>query len=244
MLSATLFLQKYLNYTEGVHQELPLHAEVTFYSDNAGLIQRINQRRKYQTNFPNSTLSPDWELVEQIFVIVNDTPASIAYAWVRGHQDDSSLDLTTSAQFNIRADELAGEVPLDPYRQLTTTWLLPVEKCRITINDCSVHGHYKHAIRHAYTTPPLFEYLMRRHGWSQPTLSDIDWDVFERAASKMNSSQVQLLKLVHDKLPTRYELAKSNPFQSRACRYCAEAETFHHLITCNNPMSAKFRKDL
>jgi hypothetical protein len=244
MLSATVFVNHLIVYTAGINHDFPLHAKLTFCSDNSGLIQRVVQRRKYTSNYPNSTLSADWELIEQIYDTANNIPISVSYEWVRGHQDANHLDLTTSAKYNVRADELAGNVPIDTNRQSAPPSMLSAEKCRLVVNNFSVHGHYKTAIRHAYTTPPLQAYLTCRHGWSQQTLSDIDWDLFERAASNMSVSPVQLMKLVHDKLPTRHELAKSNPFQSKTCKHCEADETFYHLVTCCNPLSTKFRQNV
>ena len=34
----------------------------------------------------------------------------ITYAWVQGHQDDVTSNLPVEAKYNVRADELAGQV--------------------------------------------------------------------------------------------------------------------------------------
>jgi len=53
-----------------------------------------------------------------------------------------------------------------------------------------------------------------------------------------------LLKLVHDKLPTRYHIAKFQPWVRRTCAYCHQDETFDHLMQCSNTLSANFCQHL
>jgi hypothetical protein len=242
MLSATLFLHHCYHYTIGIDNDYPRRLAVVFCSDNSGLIQRISQRQSYTTSYPNSTLDPDWELVEQIHHTASLLPYSrISYEWVRGHQDINATDLTTAARYNIQADFLAGSY--EHYLPTNTEWILPCERCRLVIDGSHVYSHYSQEIRHAYTKPLLFAYLTNRHQWPENTVQEIDWEVFRRAANHHNSPRTQLTKLVHDKLPTRYELAKSNPIQSPYCTHCGAKETFRHLLGCTHPTSKKFQSD-
>lgn len=55
---------------------------------------------------------------------------------------------------------------------------------------------------------------------------------------------MQLLKLVHRKLPTRYELSKSNPHVQSTCPHCLETETFTHIMHCHNPKARQFRESI
>ena len=82
------------------------------------------------------------------------------------------------------------------------------------------------------------------HGWSEEQRSHIDWEVFHQAASSSQVTHVQLLKLVHGKLPTNYEVSKANSHQSPNCHYCDARETFLHLLQCQNSTSSTFRHDL
>lgn len=102
-LSALTFLvhlQQYINIPLG---SLAIPSTVVF-SDNSGLVQRMNQRRPYKTVYPNSTLAPDWDLVEQIHQATTPfAPDLVQFRWVKGHQDDDHTNLTTEARYNIRA---------------------------------------------------------------------------------------------------------------------------------------------
>ena len=72
----------------------------------------------------------------------------------------------------------------------------------------------------------------------------IDWTAYTYAAKTSPISNIQLVKLVHDKLPTKYKLAKANPHTSPTCLYCSHNETFLHLLACHNHISQKFCEEL
>lgn len=162
---------------------------------------------------------------------------------MKGHQDDNTEEIPVEASYNVRADELAGQVAQNPSRSQNFPWLLPVEKCRLLIAGKPIHGNYTFNIRQQATLLPYFEYLRHRHRWSTSTQQDIDWQVMGLASQNTTIPQTQLLKLVHDKLPTRYELGKVHPHQDSNCCYCNVKETFTHLIRCTNPLAQDFRQD-
>lgn len=99
-------------------------------------------------------------------------------------------------------------------------------------------------IRRAATIPPLQEYLRRRHNWSRTDQNKVDWALLERAARTSTIPSPQLLKLVHNKMPTRYELSKSNLSVTRHCPHCHAIENFTHILRCDNPIAEHFRVDL
>ena len=243
MLSGTLFLHRLTQYTNMDTLQTPIN--VTLFSDNSGLIQRVSQRFQYRYPYPNATLAPDWEIVEQIYMTSTQLIHwAISHAWVKGHQDDTTQDLSTEATYNVHADALAGAVHICPHQQ-QPRWLLPAEKCRLIIGNVPIHGHYISEVRHAYLVPPLRAYLAQRYQWSTGTQATVDWEVFQAAARTSQTSQQQLVKLVHGKLPTRAELAKAKPHATSTCHYCtAEDETFKHLLQCDNPVSSAFRQDI
>jgi ribonuclease HI len=241
MLSGALFVAHLYRYTTGrdhIMQDFP----VTFLCDNQGLVKRITQRLTYTTCYPNATLEADWDIIEQIYHTILKIPSKDhRISWVKGHQDTSNRALPIEAQFNVRADALAGShFPAGGHQ----TAMLPAARCQLVLENMSVTSHYTRAIRQAYTLPSFNQYLIQRHKWTQLQCTSLDWEVFSRAVNNIPSSEVQLLKLVHDKLPTNGELAKSNPHQSPICHYCNSRETFFHLLTCSNDTSVTFRQHL
>ena len=168
-------------------------------------------------------------------------PCLVSYAWVKGHQDNTATELSIEAQYNVKADHLAGTVRFHPSAPGSNIYLLPSEKCRLVIAGKGIYGQHTSEIRKAYTLPDFHAYLKNRHQWNQDTLQDIDWEAYTQAARNTSIGSVQLMKLVHKKLPTRYELAKANRHADPTCHYCSKPETFTHLLQCHNPVSQEFR---
>ena len=245
MLSVARFLYHLFQYTSGHTPELQQKIPIDFISDNQGLVTRINQRLAYARPYPNATLAADWDLVEQIVHTFHHLPqVKISVEWVRGHQDTSGEELTVEAEYNIRADFLAGQRHAADTSPDISQLLLPASRCILTINEALISSNYTQTIRTAYTLPAFHQYLQHRYGWTRTQTQQIDWQRFHRAASNSTFTTVQLVKLVHGKLPTNSELAKSNPHHSPTCHYCPETETFHHLCLCQNPASTLFRREI
>ena len=246
MLSGALFLAHLHQYINMSQPPPLLSTPLQFYSDNNGLVQRINKRRQYKSSYPNSTLEPDWDIIEQIYSTSQLIPHyDITYTWVQGHQDATTTNLPVEAMYNVRADKLAGKVRHPHENRIQNpSWLLPVEKCRLIISGAPVHSNYIHEIRKAATLPPYLKYMRGRHGWTSHTAELVDWPVLESAARSTVIPRTQLVKLIHSKLPTRYELSKSNVFQDPTCPHCRLPETFTHLLRCTSREAQQYRDAL
>lgn len=225
VLSGILFAHHLTKYTR---MSFP---KILCFSDNSGLISRITTRQEYTQAYPNSTLSPDWDLIEQVQTLrQNLLPVQTEFAWVKGHQDNNDDELSVEAQYNVQADLLASLVTVPYYIDpLTSPWVLPSECCQLHVGRRSIHGHYASEIRLAYTVPPLKKYLCRRNAWLANTLDLVDWEVFTQATRTTTIPPTQMTKLVYEKFPTRYELSKSNEHQNPTCPYCSSIETCTHL---------------
>ena len=91
----------------------------------------------------------------------------------------------------------------------------------------------------------LYNYLMQKHGWDQAVSDNIDWETFHMAARTYVSTEVHLLKLVHDQLPFRKHTARFQPWTSHQCHYCDQPDTMDHLhCTDCNPIAGPFRDKL
>lgn len=123
--------------------------------------------------------------------------------------------------------------------------LMTQTKCMIHIQGVALTGHYTSSIRHAAAEPALHSYLLKRHNWEHDTINDIDWDIFRHANRNYSSTDIHLLKLVHDKLPTNLQKSRYFPWVSSKCHFCEEPETFEHLCTSTcNQRSIEFRNKL
>jgi hypothetical protein len=88
MLSGTNKLYHLSKYTG-----LLLPNNCHLFSDNKGLLLRTRARLQYEKNYPNATLAPDWDLIEEICAtlraITSEQPhVTLHITHVKGHQDD------------------------------------------------------------------------------------------------------------------------------------------------------------
>jgi hypothetical protein len=86
--------------------------------------------------------------------------------------------------------------------------------------------------------------MKKRHEWSDDIAHTINWNSFTRAVKMSMIPAPQLMKLVHEKLPTRREQAKHDQTRETKCHYCESPETFTHLLRCENSISQTFRDAL
>jgi hypothetical protein len=218
-------------------------------ADNQGMIKSLKDRMSYDKVYPNSTLRPDWDILEEIIRRYSSIPIrSVSFQWEKGHQDESGPDriLTPQAQFNINSDALAAK-----YTQMhglslhQVTPMYPTIQCNLHIDGATISGNYRNTLRLIESEPVLFTYLKAKHGWTDGVCDDVDWDAFCMAARSYSLTEVHLLKLVHDKLPMRKQVSQHQEWTKAECYYCAAPNTMDHLqrATCN-PASVKFQTDI
>ena len=218
-------------------------------SDNQGMIKSLNDRMSYSKVYPNSTLRPDWDLLEEIIAVYRNIGLyDLQFEWVKGHQDDVILqhELTPQARFNIRSDQLASTYTQSQgIHLMPQSPLLPSTRCHLEINGTTITGKYRYHLRLSASEPPLFDYLTQRHHWDSNVIDSIDWEAFCMAARTYSSTEVHLLKLVHDKLPLRRQVSRHQCWTSDQCHYCSELDTMDHLQTgiCNT-VSIEFRTSI
>ena len=224
-------------------------ATVITISDNKAMVDSLIKRSTYRNAYANATLVSDWDLLEEIYqtyqaININDH----RYEWVRGHQDSLSPKaiLSVEAQFNVQADHLASYfLSMVTSKPQPFTPLMRHTRCILQCATNTIHGKYVATLRKSASTPPFREYLLEKHQWSNEVYEDIDWKSFHIAARNYVSTDVHLLKLVHNLLPTRSHTARFQPWISPFCHYCDEPETMVHLqcSSCNS-VSHQYRTNL
>ena len=135
-------------------------------ADNQGLVTTMAKRNEYTTPYPNSTLQPDRDLIEEI----HTTYQYLNIA--KGHQDSDTRydELSIPAQFNVDADRLAEEyLETDPHKRRVSP-LVPAARRLLHIPTETVHGHYTEKVREAASLPDLFLYLRQKYNWTQQAL--------------------------------------------------------------------------
>jgi hypothetical protein len=130
-------------------------------------------------------------------------------------------------------------------RSYSTTPLYPTTRCYLEINGDSIHSHYRQNLRFEAAMPPLMTYLTQKHTWEPYIPEVVNWEAMRMAARTYSSTEVHLLKLVHDRLPFRDHVARFQPWIVNTCHYCDHLDTMDHLQRSHcNPASAMFRMSI
>ena len=106
-LAGALFCAELQRFSQQSFRQL----NITVVSDNQSMIRSLTDRASYDKVYPNSTLRPDWDVLEEIrFQYKRFEHSKLLFEWVKGHQDVSvpPNELTPQAVFNIRSDALAA----------------------------------------------------------------------------------------------------------------------------------------
>ena len=245
VLSSVRYLYQVIQFTE---RKYPEHTTIEIYSDNSTLIQRLQDRQLYRRCYANTTLTRDWDIAEQVYeTILLLHNCKVNYKWVRGHQDRRIplVNLTVESQFNVHADRLARHHIHQATPSHLSPVVLPAARCQLQIGTKTCHHNYIQEIRIAASVPALQEYLAGKFKWRPRTTRDVDWRVFQLAVTRYKDTSIQLVKLLHDQLPTRAVQARWDKSKSPKCSKCATMdETLEHLMQCDQPISAKFRSTL
>ena len=148
-------------------------------ADNKGLVTSLAKRGEYSTPYPNATLQPDWDLIEEIYTTYQHLDiAKVRFQWIKGHQDsDTPYDeLPIPAQFNVDADRFATEYMETNPNERRISPLVPSAKCLLQIRNSTIHGHYTEKIREAASIHDLFGYLRHKYDWSKQITKAIQWE--------------------------------------------------------------------
>jgi len=204
--------------------------------DSNSLVRQISYEARRRYPNPRTTLQPDWDVTQGIIHTLSDFHDSSTYRvqWIKSHQDDDTpvQDISLAATANCNADSLAEAFQ----RMITGT------AAHLIIEDVTVTGKFKRAIRDAITLPSYFAYLERRFEWSNNDRTNIDWKAFHRIIRPFSSQHATLVKHLHGIAPTVKYAHRYDAHQPARCPACeCPVECNNHLMACLAPSREAFR---
>ena len=222
----------------------PLSTPIHFYSDNSGLITRLNQRHQHDTCYPAATLAPDWDIIEATYA-TNKPLAHLKYRHVKGHQDRNKhiSELNLPAQLNVAADHEAGSQMWDQPTPSNPFYVpfVPFTKAQLHLSNITITSKYRWAIRFASTAPALFEKLRTEHSWSLNTWRQIDLLVLKGSLKRNPDLSTFIFKFQHNLLPT--QATKNRWYQtSPLCPACQELDNITHMFHCSHQSFCNWRR--
>jgi hypothetical protein len=243
MLSGAKFLYHLSHYTG-----IPLPNECHLFSDNKGLLLRTKARLQYDKNYPNATLAPDWDLIEELCTmlqaITSDQPhfqPSIEH--VKGHQDDHAeyADLPLDAQMNVEADHEAENFYHHPnFRHHPLVPMFPSTNAQLVIDGTTITGHYRKHIRTAAASPEFWAQCCKIQGWSTNTLKLVDKPLLGHGVRSHCHKPQFVVKWLHHLLPTQ-ELKSRWEYCTSQCPRCHQLDDQQHFLRCTAAPVATWR---
>ena len=184
MLSAARFLHHLFQFCQDLFV-----GPYQFVTDNQGLITRVTDRFTYAESYPNATLDPDWDLVNEIVKTLNKLPIETSFHHVKGHQDNKIAydNFTLEARLNVDADTEAGGYRYNNSAPRPRITRLPSNPAQLHIRGATTSAHYRIAIETAASTIPLHDYIQRENKWTTAQMRAINWDAHGKALSRLSN---------------------------------------------------------
>jgi type VI protein secretion system component VasA len=107
LLSITTMVTLLMQYTTNTF------APIELLCDNNALVKKVEKlRKRTRPEFPNDTLVPSWDVLQQITKNLRKFTEESSLRWIPSHQDDKTPieQLPPDARLNVRADRLAGRL--------------------------------------------------------------------------------------------------------------------------------------
>jgi exonuclease III len=214
---------------------------VAIHTDSQSMLDTISYEQSQCTYSPNHTLSPDWDVINEILAHLPAVHHTLHY--VPSHQDKniSFPNLSLAAQLNVEADRLATTYLLGASPHPVVT---PLQNCPsyFLLNGVTITGHYKRAIRFAASGDALSTHLCNKYEWSDETFLQVDWSSHSKAIGHFIQNKTSIIKLIHGILPTNKRLHRYQTAHPHHCPTCFEPqEDTHHLFICHHITRATWR---
>ena len=173
-------------------------------------------------------------------------PAIITVLHVRGHQDNTTSDLTSlplSAHLNIVADSGTHQAyKTCPHFQQTPS--LPSSQAALVLNGSRVTSKMTTHASLAYYWPIMADYFHHKSGWDNITFSNIDWDSSEKEYCRLSPGRrLASFKLQNGLWPTNKTLHQRKQAPSPLCSRCnLHPETHNHVLCCEQAQPIRLQQ--
>ena len=142
--------------------------ETIIYTDSASLIAKINEIEKLPYFFPNTTMDPDWDVLQQIITSRGLFPSLPVLQFIKGHQDANCpyATLPLSAQLNVDADHLAGSYAPRPTETPSIVPMIAGTAASLQHPLGTITTKHRSALRRAAGTDTIQHYIQSKHKWT------------------------------------------------------------------------------
>jgi hypothetical protein len=142
-------------------------------TDSKSLIQKVTQYHQFDHYYSNTTLEPDWDVLQIICTTNKSLPFKLKLIHVKGHQDcQSNHSLSIEAKLNIISDSIATKMHAIPPSQYI---LFPGSGAYLSINNNIVTSNYNTRISYFSSDKQLRQRHIEKEKWTQDQFQQISW---------------------------------------------------------------------
>jgi hypothetical protein len=174
------------------------------YCDNLGLIKKVSYFFKYRLAKVKCVLHSEYDVINQIFRLLQEYTTTPEINHVKGHQDNKIpyVSLPLPAQLNSDANSLATKELHDRPNLIHHVPLFPDSKVQLLLSGTSVTRNLAGAIRKHQGYHNLVPYMLERYGWTDDVMAFVDWDGFTAAYKSSFQQRKFVFKFCTKLLPT------------------------------------------
>ena len=242
ILAVITYLQKAETY-----YGLPI-PPVTLYCDNKAAIEQTAKIHKAagSTSILRGLVNPltaDYDVLHEIAVTFEAWTTPISMQHIEAHQDAKKPEheLTVPARLNIRADKLATKA-IEQAQPDRTPSMFPHAGAMLVSAKGPITRKLPQTIRYDIGAEMLLERLRTKYEWTARTEGQIDWDIHRALIKRHSKRRVQVVKLVHNLVPTNVVRHRYGTITSPTCPLCQiHPETVHHMARCKHGTRKEWR---
>jgi hypothetical protein len=189
-------------------------------------------------------LCSEYNVVNQIFRLLQEYTATPEINHVKGHQDNKILyvSLPLPARLNVDADSLATKELHDRPDLIHHILLFPDSKVQLLLSGTSVTRNLSGAIRKHQGYCNLVPYMLERYGWTDAVTASVDWDGFAAAYKSSFQQRKFVFKFCTKLLPTGKTLHRRKSRFNDRCPACSSPqESNDHLFQCPDISCQRWR---
>jgi hypothetical protein len=143
----------------------PLPEALSLFCDSKSLLDKTRTYLQHSRFYPNTSLLPDLDVVQQIASTIRQFPHPPHLVHVKAHQDDTTSfdDLAVKSQLNVRANTLAKAYISVSHHKASAVPRLPCNAAQLHCQGQTVTSRYRQTVQPEALTPAIWENIMQRN---------------------------------------------------------------------------------
>ena len=190
---------------------------------------------KWPYFFPNATLDPVWDVLQQIITSRHLFPSLPVLWFIKGHQnvDCPYVTLSLPAQLNVDTDHLAGSYAHRPNENPTIITLIAGTAVSLHLSSGTITTKYRSALPKAASTDTIQQYIQNENKWTNAEFASINWVAHGCSVRRFYHKKQFIVKFVDEWLPLGRLTSKYKQHHLSTCPTCShDIEDGDHFLCC------------